>query len=171
MVVPFSPVTLYKSGVTLLTGATLVVGFEVTIGVTLSSSFTVGRLTIPASRSFGTVIELVLELSLVFEELRPELVSSELAGAVDKVEVLLLEVELFLLEDELFLEELGSLLVVAESEAAKDEVSLSVITDDTSDLFCGVVLSQATKQKHSITDIKSANIFFMFVYLFSLIYV
>ncbi len=119
----------------MLTGAAFEVVVEVTIGVTLSSSFTVGRLTIPASRSFGIVIELVLELLLVFEEPRPELVSFELTEAFDEVVVFLLEVELLLLEVEFSLEELGSLLVVAESEAAKDEISLSVKTDDISDLF------------------------------------
>ena len=136
---------------------------EVVIGETLSSSFTEGRLTIPEISSFGIVIELVPEVT-GFEGFPFELVSLELTVVLDEVEVFLLEVELLLLEVEFDLDEVGSLLVVAESELAKDEVSLSVKTDDISDLFTGVVV-QATKQKQSITDIKSANNFFIFCYL------
>ena len=119
-----------------------------TVELTLSVE---GLLDITGRRLLGMLTEAICEDVEAFE-----LVSPELTEALDDVELFLLEVEV-----ELDLDEVGSLLVSSESELAKDEVSLSVITDETSDLFTGVVV-QATKQKQSITDIKSANSFFMF---------
>ncbi len=130
----------------------------------MSSSLTEGRLETLGRRLLGSGIELVFKLSFGFDELFSELVSFELTEAFDEVVVLLLEVDVFLLEVDAS-DVAASLLSGAESGLAKDDVSLSVKTDDTSDLCSGAVVLQDAKQKHSITESISASSFFIFCYL------